>query len=393
MMMAKLTHSAPKARALPHWSAAAVIGCLVAATGIAADLPLGKIKLPTGFQITVFADNVENARQMVRGDDGTIYVGSRRAGRVYAITDGDNDYVADKVYTIDSNLDLPSGVAYRDGSLYVGAISQVLRYDNIAQRLDNPPEPVVVRGDLPTDEHHGWKFISFGPDGKLYVPVGAPCNVCDEAGYATIKRMNADGSDLEDFAHGVRNTVGFDWDPVSNELWFTDNGRDLLGDDVPPCELNHASEAGMHFGFPFCHGNDVSDPVFGEQRACSEFTAPAQNLGAHVAPLGMTFYTGDQFPEGYKNQIFIPEHGSWNRSSKVGYRITKVSLDANRKVTNYEPFATGWLQGEESWGRPAALLVMPDGSMLVSDDQAGVIYRIAYAKAANILGSVSEVGQ
>lgn len=344
----------------------------------AAELPLEKIQLPDGFKISVFADNVENARQMVRGDNGTIFVGSRRAGRVYAVTDDDGDNVADKVYTIDSNLSLPSGVAFHDGDLYVAAISQILRYDDVENNLDNPPKPVVVRGDLPTEEHHGWKFISFGPDGKLYIPVGAPCNVCDEDGYASIKRMNADGSDLEDYALGVRNSVGFDWDPVSKELWFTDNGRDLLGDDIPACELNHAPEAGMHFGFPFCHGGDVADPEFGKQRACSEFVAPAQKLGAHVAPLGMAFYTGNQFPAGYHNQVLIPEHGSWNRSSKVGYQITKVTLDANRKVTGYEPFATGWLQGQENWGRPAALLIMPDGSMLVSDDQAGVIYRITY---------------
>ncbi len=373
-------------RRLSRWTVAAMACWMFAGNVNADELPLHQIQLPEGFKIAVFADNVENARQMALGDDGTLYVGSRRAGRVYAVTDDDSDYVANKVYTIDQNLDLPSGVTYRDGSLYVAAISRVLRYDNIAQQLNSPPDPVVVRGDLPTEEHHGWKFIAFGPDGKLYVPVGAPCNVCDEAGYATIKRMNADGSELEDFAYGVRNSVGFDWDPVTKDLWFTDNGRDLLGDDIPPCELNHAHEAGLHFGFPFCHGDDVSDPAFGEQRACSEFVAPAQNLGAHVAPLGMTFYTGRQFPEKYHNQIFIPEHGSWNRSSKVGYRITMVTLDENRQVVDYQPFATGWLQNEQSWGRPVDLLVLPDGSMLVSDDQAGVIYRITY-DAATVTGA------
>ncbi len=366
---------------------AVVFGVLLSSAGNADDLPLDQIQLPEGFSISIFADKVENARQMTRADDGTIFVGSRRAGRVYAVTDEDHDYVANKVYTIDQNLDLPSGVSYRDGSLYVGAISRILRYDNIEQQLNSPPEPVVVRDDFPSDQHHGWKFIAFGPDGKLYVPVGAPCNVCDESGYATIKRMNADGSELEDFAHGVRNSVGFDWDPLTHELWFTDNGRDLLGDDIPACELNHAPTAGMHFGFPFCHGGDVADPAFGEQRSCSEFVSPAQKLGAHVAPLGVTFYTGKQFPEQYQNQIFIPEHGSWNRSSKVGYRITMVTLDENRQVSGYEPFATGWLQGEQSWGRPVDLLVLPDGSMLVSDDQAGVIYRISYAPAAAGLGA------
>ncbi len=349
--------------------------------GWARELPLHQIQLPDGFKISVFADNVDNARQLARGENGTIFVGTRSAGRVYAVTDEDQDYVADKVYTIDQNLDMPSGLAFRDGSLYVAAISRVLRYDDIERNLADPPEPHTVRDDFPSDKHHGWKFIAFGPDGKLYVPVGAPCNVCNEEGYASIKRMNADGSGLEDFALGVRNSVGFDWDPLSQELWFTDNGRDLLGDDIPACELNHAPRSGMHFGFPFCHGGNVADPEFGDQRACREFTEPAQKLGAHVAPLGMTFYTGEQFPDSYHNQILISEHGSWNRSSKVGYRITQVTLDANRQVTGYAPFATGWLQGEQSWGRPVDLLVMPDGSMLVSDDQAGVIYRITYASA------------
>lgn len=349
-----------------------------------ADVDLDKIKLPAGFEIAVFADDVENARQMVRGDNGTLFVGSRGAGRVYAITDVDNDQKADTVYVIDSNLQLPSGIAFKDGSLFVGAISQILRYDDIENRLSNPPEPVVVRDDLPDEQHHGWKFLGFGPDGKLYVPVGAPCNVCDEEGFSLIKTMNADGTGERDIAFGVRNTVGFDWDPVSGDLWFTDNGRDMLGDDVPPCELNHLSEPGQHFGFPYCHGDAVPDPEFGESKSCSDYRKPAQNLGAHVAPLGMVFYTGQQFPKAYRNQIFIPEHGSWNRSSKVGYRITLVTLDAERKAVSYEPFATGWLQGEENWGRPSALLVEEDGSLLVADDQAGVIYRISYNPASDV---------
>ncbi|HTY79355.1 MAG TPA: PQQ-dependent sugar dehydrogenase, partial [Candidatus Bathyarchaeia archaeon] len=245
-----------------------------------------------------------------------------------------------------------------------------------------PPKPVVVTDRLPKDRHHGWKFIAFGPDGKLYVPVGAPCNICepDPDRYANIMRMNPDGSELETFARGVRNTVGFDWDPRTREMWFTDNGRDWLGDDAPPDELNHAPRAGMHFGFPYCHGGTISDPEFGRRRPCADFTAPAQNLGPHVASLGMRFYTGAQFPTAYRNQIFIAEHGSWNRSRKIGYRVTLVRLENGRAVA-YEPFATGWLRGEDPWGRPADVLVMPDGSLLVSDDYAGAIYRISYRGA------------
>lgn len=345
-----------------------------------ASIPLHNLQLPPGFKISLFAEDVDNARAMALGDNGVLFVGSRRAGKVHAVVDTDKDGVADEVKLIARNLKMPSGLAFRNGSLYVGAVSTIYRYDNIEARLDNPPEPVVITDDLPTDEHHGWKYLGFGPDGKLYVPVGAPCNVCDEAGYSVIKRMNADGSDVEDYALGVRNSVGFDWHPDTRDLWFTDNGRDWLGDDRPPCELNHASQAGQHFGFPFCHGDDIVDPEFGQGRACSEFSAPAQKLGAHVAPLGMRFYRGDMFPDKYRSQIFIAEHGSWNRSEKSGYRITLVELDGNQAVS-YEPFVTGWLDGDESWGRPVDLLLMPDGSMLISDDKAGAIYRITYSQA------------
>jgi len=264
-------------------------------------------------------------------------------------------------------------------ALYVSAVDRVLRFDDIEDRLTSPPKPVVVTDRLPKDRHHGWKFIAFGPDGKLYVPVGAPCNICepDANRYANIMRMNPDGSGLETFARGVRNSVGFDWDPRTHELWFTDNGRDWLGDDSPPDELNHAPKAGMHFGFPYCHGGTISDPEFGRRRPCADFTPPAQNLGPHVAALGMRFYTGTQFPEAYRNQILIAEHGSWNRSKKIGYRVSLVRME-NGKGVAYEPFATGWLQGETPWGRPADVLVMPDGSLLVSDDYAGAIYRITH---------------
>ncbi len=341
---------------------------------------LGNITLPNGFGIAIYSGAVPNARQMALGDNGTVFVGSMRKGNVYALVDGDGDNVAEETYTIASDLTLPSGVAFQDGALYVAALSRILVYDGIESRLANPPQPVVVRDDLPTLTHHGWKFIQFGPDGLLYLGVGMPCNICPESDgpYGAILRMNTDESDWEIFARGVRNSVGFDWDPRTGELWFTDNGRDMLGDDLPPDELNHAPTAGLHFGFPFCHGGTIADPDYG-QRPCSEFTPPAQPLGPHVASIGMRFYSGEMFPPEYHNQIFIAEHGSWNRSTPIGYRITVVRLENNQAV-GYDVFAEGWLQGRRPWGRPADVLVMPDGALLVSDDRQGVIYRIAYGE-------------
>jgi len=351
---------------------------LAAAPSLAqpSTLPLESIKLPPGFSIELVA-RVENAREMALGAKGTLFVGSMQAGKVHAVRFKTGS--APEVLTIASGLRLPVGVAFKDGALYISAIDRVLRLDDIENRLDSPPAPVVVNNKFPSDSHHGWKFIAFGPDGKLYVPVGAPCNICepDPDRYANIMRMNQDGSGLEVYARGVRNSVGFDWDPANGELWFTDNGRDLLGDDSPPDELNHAPKPGMHFGYPYCHGGTISDPEYGQRRPCRDFTAPEQNLGPHVASLGMRFYTGKMFPPSYRNQIFIAEHGSWNRSSKIGYRVTLVRLE-NGKAVAYEPFATGWLQGEKAWGRPVDVLVMPDGSLLVSDDYAGAIYRISY---------------
>lgn len=340
---------------------------------------LTKIKLPPGFRISKFAENVPNARSMVLSPENVLFVGTR-AGAVYAIIDSNKDARADRVITIASGLNSPNGVAFRNGALYVAEINRVLRYDSIETRLNRPPQPVVVNNQFPTDGSHGWKFIRVGPDNKLYVPVGVPCNVCDRGDpYGTIMRMNLDGTGLEVFARGVRNTVGFDWDPATNELWFTDNGRDNLGDDLPPDELNHAPIGGLHFGFPYCHGGTVADPDFGAGHSCGDYVAPAINLGPHVAALGMRFYTGTMFPAAYRNQIFIAEHGSWNRSHKIGYRITLVRLKNNQAVS-YEVFAEGWLQGQQSWGRPVDVLVMPDGALLVSDDQAGAIYRISYGK-------------
>jgi glucose/arabinose dehydrogenase len=360
-----------------------------------ADLPLHLIKMAPGFHIEVYASGVTNARQMVLGSKGTLFVGTRNppdGNVVYAIVDKNNDQKADQVLTIAKGLNEPNGVAFRDGALYVGEIHRIIRFDGIEDRLASPGQPVVVNDKLPADRHHGQKFIGFGPDGLLYVPVGAPCNVCerDNPQYATILRMKPDGSGLEAFAHGVRNTVGFDWHPRTRELWFTDNGRDNMGDDVPRDELNTAPKAGMHFGFPYCHQGDVADPELGAKRPCSEFQPPARQLDAHVAAIGMTFYTGTMFPEEYRNQIIIAEHGSWNRSVPQGYRLSLVKLEGN-KVVSYTRFAEGWLRGlkpapaggamvGDVWGRPADVLVMPDGALLVSDDRAGVIYRISYTK-------------
>ncbi|HUP00263.1 MAG TPA: sorbosone dehydrogenase family protein [Gemmatimonadota bacterium] len=350
------------------------------------DLPLETIRLPEGFRIAVYAADVPGARSMTLSPAGILYVGTREAGGVvYAIVDPDGDYVADSVYRVADGLNVPNGVAWRDGSLYVAEINRILRFDRVDERLRDPPDPVVVADDYPTDRHHGWKFIRFGPDGMLYVPVGAPCNIClpESPIYGTITRIDSDGSNREIFAEGLRNSVGFDWHPETGVLWFTDNGGDNLGDDRPPDELNRASEPGLHFGYPFCHGGDFPDPEFGDRRSCAEFVPPAQKLGPHVAALGMRFYTGAMFPAEYRHRIFIAEHGSWNRTVPIGYRVMTVEVENGRAVS-YEIFAEGWLRGEEAWGRPVDVLVMPDGSLLVSDDEAGAIYRITYEASGEV---------
>ncbi len=348
-------------------------------TAVLDPLP-GEIRLPPGFKIGIYARDVPNARSMALSPNGTLFVGTRRAGNLYAVIDRNQDYQADEVLTLQRGMNAPNGVAFRDGALYVAEINRVLRYEDIEASLPNLPAPTLINDDYPSDGHHGWKFIRFGPDGRLYVPVGAPCNVCDTDGspYGKITSITPDGSDLQVYAEGVRNSVGFDWHPETGELWFTDNGRDMLGDDLPPDELNHAPQAGLHFGFPYCHGGTIPDPEFGGLRPCEAFTPPAQPLGPHVAALGMRFYTGDMFPEEYHNQIFIAEHGSWNRSVPIGYRLSLVRLEGNQAVS-YEVFAEGWLEEDgQAWGRPVDVQLLPDGSMLVSDDQAGAIYRIWY---------------
>ena len=344
-----------------------------------------EISIPEGFSISFYSNQISGARSLALGTNGTLFVGTRSLGTVYALSDTDGDNYAETVRVIADNLNTPNGVAFRNGDLYVAERNRIVRYDEIESRLSSPPAPAVVIDMLPGGASHWWKFLRFGPDGKLYVPVGAPCNVCKESDerYAAILRMNPDGSSPEVFAHGVRNTVGFDWHPGSGELWFTDNGRDNISNDQqitdnsPPDELNRAGGAGLHFGFPYCHGTDVSDPDFGSMRACSEFTPPELELPAHVAALGMRFYTGSMFPAPYKNSIFIAEHGSWNRSTPIGYRVTLACPGPGKEVS-YQVFAQGWLKSDgTAWGRPVDVLVAPDGALLVSDDRRGAIYRIS----------------
>ncbi|MCC7044350.1 MAG: sorbosone dehydrogenase family protein [Acidobacteria bacterium] len=375
----------------------ALLSCVfaggLAVSGQQSPSPLAALVLPPGFQASVYAENVENARSMALGPRGTVFVGSRTVGKVHAVVDSNGDHRADRVVLVASGLDQPNGIAMRNGALYVATASRLLRYDNIEQNLDAPPAPVTVRADLPNPNRgHTWKYIAFGPDDLLYMSVGAPCNVCESAAMeSAILRMKPDGSDLEVFAEGVRNSVGFDWHPVTRDLWFTDNGRDMLGDDVPNDELNVASRPGQHFGFPFCHQGDVSDPQFGSQRACSTAEPPAQNLGPHVAALGVMFYTGSMFPASYQNAAIIAQHGSWNRSTPIGYRVMVARTDG-RRVTSYEPFVDGFLPGIRAGapggrgagaaaiGRPADVMQMPDGSVLISDDSGNRLIRVSYSR-------------
>jgi len=344
------------------------------------ELYLDLIEMPEGFHIDTYATGLDDARSMAKGPRGNIFVGNRTEDKVYLVRDTDGDFKADERHVIVDGLNMPNGVAYHQGDLYVAEVNRILKFPDIMDHYDRDPSYEVVYDDYPTDRHHGWKYIAFGPDGKLYVPVGAPCNTCDPEQdiYATLTRMNPDGTQMEIYAKGIRNTVGFAWHPESGELWFTDNGRDHLGDNRPPDELNKAPEKGLHFGYPYCHGADISDPKFGDGKNCKDYIAPQQELGPHVAALGMIFYTGNMFPESYTNQILIAEHGSWNRSKKIGYRIMKVEVQGGA-AQSYTPFAEGWLQGEQVWGRPVDIIQLHDGSLLVSDDYADAIYRITYS--------------
>lgn len=367
----------------------AILVLLVGITipGIGEGLPIEKILIDKGFKVEVYAEGMPDARAMTRSPSGTIYVGSRRKGNLYSVVDKNKDHNADEVHLLATGMNMPNGVAFRNGSLYVAEVNRVLRYDHVDEHPERLPDPVIVNDSFPTDTHHGWKFIDFGPDGKLYIPIGSPCNIClrEDSRYASIMRMNPEGTGLELFASGVRNTVGFDWHPVTGELWFTDNGADKLGDNIPPDELNRAPVKGLHFGHPYCHGGYIRDPEYGGQRSCDELTPPALNLAPHIAALGAEFYTGSMFPSEYKNQLFIAEHGSWNRRNKLGYRVMVIRIGSDGNPMNYEVFAEGWLQGEEAWGRPVDLLQLPDGSLLVSDDRAGAIYRFTYDASETVI--------
>ncbi|HEY5391666.1 MAG TPA: PQQ-dependent sugar dehydrogenase [Hanamia sp.] len=340
---------------------------------------LDQVKLPAGFKISVYAE-VPDVRSLCVSPNGTVFAGTRN-DKVFAIPDKNNDGKADSVYQIASGLQASNGVAFKDGSLYIGASSTIYKMDNIESNLANPPKPVAIYNQFPSDAHHGLRYIGFGPDGKLYVGVGAPCNICvpSKPVYATICRLNPDGTGFEIFASGIRNSVGFDWDPNTHQIWFTDNGRDNLGDDIPSDELNTAPKEGMNFGFPYCHEGDILDPDLGKGKNCADYTPPVIKLGAHVASLGMRFNTGSSFPAEYKNAIFIAEHGSWNRSIPVGYQVAVVKMDSDGKPEAAQPFAFGWLQNQKDVnGRPVDVQFLKDGSMLVSDDYNGVIYKISY---------------
>jgi glucose/arabinose dehydrogenase len=341
---------------------------------------LKHLSLPAGFVISIYADKLPNARSMALGDDGVLFVGTVKEGKVYAVLDANHDGVADKSYIIAKDLYMPNGVAYKNGALYVAAVNRLLRFDVINQHLDNPPAPVVVTDKLPDDRHHGWKYLRFGSDNKLYTAVGAPCNICDPEKdiYTSLIRLNSDGSDLEILARGIRNTVGFDWQPETNALFFNDNGRDYLGDDEPADELNLWSAKGEHFGYPYCHAGDTLDPEFGKDKKCANYVPPVWKYKAHIAPLGMRFYTGQSFPAEYKNQLLVAQHGSWNRTEPQGYQVALVKFKDGKPVAE-QSFISGWLTDKgEVLGRPVDILTLPNGSVLISDDQLGVIYKVTY---------------
>ncbi len=362
------------------------VGTKIRIDAAKSDVQLEKIQLPEGFSIEVWAADVPNARSMALSESGIVFVGNRQEKNVYALVDENGDGKADSKYILANNLRMPNGVAIKDGDLYVAEVSRILRFKDIEKNLENPTFEVVYE-NYPDEAHHGWKFIAFGPDGLLYIPVGAPCNICvsENPIFASITRLDVrnPGAKPEIYAHGVRNSVGMDWHPISKELWFTDNGRDMLGDDIPDCELNRATRFGQHFGYPYWHAGTIQDPEVGsEGKESSFYTLPAAKLGAHTAPLGIRFYEGDLFPASYKHQLFIAKHGSWNRSKKSGYEVVLARMDSTGTVTGQEAFATGWLDAEsqEAWGRPVDVQELKDGSLLISDDVANCIYRVTYTQ-------------
>jgi glucose/arabinose dehydrogenase len=345
----------------------------------AADkLPTAKLKLAPGFNIEVYASGMANARSLALGDKGTVFVGSRLVGKVYAIVDKDGKR---EVKVLASGLYRPNGVAFHKGTLYIAELSQISKIEHVEDVLDNPPKPTVIYDNLPKDEAHGWKFIAIGPDNKLYIPVGQPGNnVLHDDAHGQIRRINLDGTGAEVVALGVRNSVGFDWSPETKQLYFTDNGRDWLSEDIPNDELNRVTKVGEDFGAPYCYQGDIPDPEFGWGHSCSEFTPPVGLMGPHAAALGMRFYTGNMFPKSLKNEIIIARHGSWNRSKKFGGDVVVARLDKDGKVKSIDPIVSGFLQDNSYIGRPVDVLLMKDGSMLISDDWNGAVYRLTYGK-------------
>jgi glucose/arabinose dehydrogenase len=341
-------------------------------------LPLAKLKVPAGFNVEVYAAGMANARSLAQSDKGTVFVGSRLVDKVYAIVNKDGKR---QVKVIASGLYRPNGVAFKDGTLYIAELSKVSKIEKIDDVIDNPPKPTMIYDNLPKDEAHGWKFIAIGPDNKLYVPVGQPGNnVLHDDAHGQIRRINLDGSGAEVYAVGVRNTVGFDWNPATKQLYFTDNSRDWLSETVPEDELNRVTKAGEDFGAPFCYQGNIIDQELGWGKSCSDYTSPVGLMGPHTAALGMRFYTGNMFPKAYKNAIFVARHGSWNKSKKEGGDVVVVKLDKDGKVKSMEPFLTGFLEDNKYVGRPVDVMQLKDGSLLVSDDWNGAVYRITYGK-------------
>ncbi|MEA2988709.1 MAG: hypothetical protein QOG83_1420 [Alphaproteobacteria bacterium] len=342
-------------------------------------LPTARLKLPTGFKVETYAFGIMDARSLRLGDKGTVFVSNRNRDKVYAVV---NQGGKREAKVIASGLDRPNGLAFKDGTLYIAEGTKISKLEKIEDNIANPPKPVVIYSDFPDHRSHGWKFMAIGPDNKLYVNVGAPCNICEPpATNGQIRRLNTDGTGSEPYAIGVRNSVGFDFHPVTKELYFTDNGRDWLSEELPNDELNRVAKIGQHFGYPYCHQGDLPDNEFGWGRSCSEFVAPVAKLGPHSAALGMRFYTGTMFPQKYRGGIFVARHGSWNKSTKIGGDVIYVTLNKDGSVKTWEPFMTGFLQNNDYIGRPVDIQMMKDGSLLVSDDYAGAIYRISYGNA------------
>jgi glucose/arabinose dehydrogenase len=346
------------------------------------EIPINNFNLPPGFAVEVWATGIPGGRAMALGDKGKIYVGTRIIGRVYEITDNGDTRTSRVVV---DKLTQPAGVAFAKGSLYVFAIDKVLRYDGIESNPNVQPVDLTAKFNLPPLQHHNWKYVRFGPDGKLYVPFGAPCNICEPtAEYAQLRRYNPDGSGMEVIARGIRNTQGFDWNPKTGELWFTDHGRDWMGDNGPQDELNRISKPGLFFGYPYCHAEGVPDQDIKKANPCDGVTKPVALMGPHAAVMGVQFYTGKMFPAEYRDTLFVVRKGSWNRSKPFGFDVVNVRASADGKNAKITPFMTGFrgAKGDtyDFWGRPAYLLQMPDGALLVSDEQMGAIYRVSYVK-------------